>query len=62
MKKILCLSFVLFATTMSFSVTAKADRVEKRVSVTLPTTLRELPFPDLGCKNPPPCPPPPPNF
>jgi hypothetical protein len=62
MKKILCLSFVLFATTMSFSATAKADRVEKRVEVTLPTTLRDMPVPDPGCKKPPPCAQPPERF
>jgi len=62
MKKILCASFVLFATTMGFSATAKADRVEKRVDVALPTTLRDMPFPDPGCKLPPPCPPPPDRF
>jgi len=62
MKKLLCLSFVLFATTMSFSAAAKADRVETRLDLILPTTLRDMPTPDLGCKNPPPCPPPPVNF
>jgi hypothetical protein len=62
MKKIWCLSFLLFATTMSFSATAKADRVQQKVNVTLPGTLRDMPWPDPGCKHPPPCPELPPRF
>jgi hypothetical protein len=62
MKKIACLSFLLFVTTIGLSGTAKADRVERRADITLPNKLRDMPWPDPFCKRPPPCTEQPPSF
>ncbi len=55
MKKVFCMSFLLFATTLSFSATtAKTDKlVNKGSEITLPTLPSDMPVPEPGCKNPP---------
>jgi hypothetical protein len=58
MKKVLGLSFLLFATTMSFSATGgrKVEGIQKRLDIIFPSTIQDMPVPVLGCKRPPPCP------
>jgi hypothetical protein len=63
MKKVFCMSFLLFATTLCFSATTgNTDKVAKSVNlILLPTATSELPFPVAGCSKPPQFCPDPPN-
>ena len=60
MKKVFCMSFLLFATTLCFSATAgKSDDLGQGSRFTR-TTTSDMPFPVAGCKLPPQfCPDPP---
>jgi len=58
MKKMLSISLLLFAATLSFSAPAgaKGDRILNRVDIILPTPIHDMPIAEPGCKKPPPCP------
>lgn len=62
MKKVFCMGFLLFATTLSFSATTgKTDSVTKGLDFSFPTTTNDIPYPVKGCSRPPQfCPDPPP--
>jgi hypothetical protein len=54
MKKLFCLSFVLFATTLCSSASAgNTDQMLK--TLTIPTKTGDMPLPCPGRKTPPPC-------
>jgi len=62
MKRIFCMSFLLFATTLCFSATGgKTDRVDKHSEFSLPTSTSDMPWPVIGCSKPPQLCPDPPN-
>ncbi len=54
MKKLFCISFFLFATTLSFSATtSSADKLANRSEsgFVLPTVTSDLPMPVIGCRD-----------
>jgi hypothetical protein len=54
MKKVFCMSFLLFATTLCFSATTgKTDKVISGSEITVPISTGDMPLPEPGCKNPP---------
>jgi hypothetical protein len=54
MKKVFCMSFLLFATTLCFATTtAKTDKVSSGSEITGPTSTSDMPWPEPGCPNPP---------
>ena len=55
MKKVLCMSFLLFATTLCFAAPlGTADKPSQ--SFTLPTITSDIPYACYGSRYPPPCP------